>query len=94
MPDADTPEALAFRDEHARLNGRPTPRPAPRIPVGYDPDATVTMNLADIRAALAAGVAAEKPRRGLAWTATLVLVVLILASLVAWVSYLYFTHHP
>lgn len=95
MPEQDPPETIAFREEHARLNGRPEPRPAPRLTPRptFDPEATERMEglVRDLRARLDEEDRAQRRTLPLAWSATLVLALGLLCGLVAWIAYLYFT---
>lgn len=99
VPGDDDPAVQAFRRDHATLNGRgprapratPIPREQRRPADLFDPDATVLINRRELQELLDASEPAGAGRRPLAWTATLVLVVAIVAGLAAWVAYLYFT---
>lgn len=97
VPGDEDPAVQAFRRDHAAMNGRgprapratPIPREQRRPADLFDPDATALINRRELQELLDANEPAA--RRPLAWTATLVLVVAIVAGLAAWVAYLYFT---
>lgn len=103
MPDpeiaaeADPPEVLRFRSEHAALNrtGNPPPRPAPRLPEGDEPTIQMDHLVAQLRSRLAEEdwetTRLQRRTLPLAGTATVVLVVLILALLLGWLGYLAIT---